>query len=197
MSIEGIRAEIPKAFNGDIFGVEKWLVKHGGTDYINTIPDPDFNEPEREAALKLVDWAYEAGISESGKKLYEKGYETGKAEGHTCDEGCCESKWELGFEAAAEDPKAWYVLDKNGEKVHIGDTVKNRHDVKEITGLGNNELFAPWWSGSPASSFEKIIPDTREKIIEELADWGYNSDCEESRKIAEKFVSRIEALGAR
>lgn len=103
--------------------------------------------------------------------------------------------YQRGFEAAACDPKAWYVLDKNGEKVHLGDSIVHYGETSVVHYIGNDSIFS---NGSMifhvSEDVEKITPDTREKIIKELADWGYNSDCEESRKIAEKFVARVEAL---
>lgn len=198
-----------------------WIRKNVNEDY----PSSNLPEIDRQTAARiLVDRAYEAGKFDAFPTAeevgilsieaniaacndYQRGFEAGKAEGHICDEGCCESKWELGFEAAAKDPKAWYVLDKNGEPVHIGDKVKlTNNEVAIVQGLGLGAIFAvPKGKGYTifeTDYFEKVTPDTCEKIKDELSDIilyamksgeefsGIDPDASANLN-ADEFISRI------
>lgn len=126
---------------------------------------------------------------------YDKGFEAGKAEGFNDRDFIEQSEYNRGYNDAAKDPKAWYVLDKNGEHVHIGDKVKlTNGETVTVQGLGSCAIFAvPRGSGYTTFEtdyFEKVIPDTREKVIKDFASiFG----CTEIT--AEKFVARVEALG--
>lgn len=144
---------------------------------------------------------------------YQRGYEAGKAEG--IEEGFKNGRsfiekglgedglqaikdtvaYQEGYEAAAKNPKAWYVIGKDGEHLHIYDKVKSGDSIKEITGLGDDQLFAPYWNAMPASRFEKVTTDTREQIVNELSNLLENG-CLESKchELAEQFVSRVEVL---
>lgn len=114
-----------------------------------------------------------------------------------------------GYEAAASNPKAWYVLDRNGEKVHIGDKVIDYYHGHCDTVRG----FGEWQGkrqilvsdGSIAlcfDEFEKAISDTPEKIKDELSDIilyamksgkqfdGIDADVSANLN-ADDFISRI------
>lgn len=176
MNIDEIRAEIPKAFGSDPFSESDWIREHGNPEYPrNSSILSDF----KTAARILVDWAYEAGISESGKKLYEKGYE-----------------------AAAKDPKAWYVLDKIGEPVYIGDRVKHPNwygasDSEKVIALGENEIHCNGYS-APADMCEKVKPDPwedlREKLVHIIASrqWG-GKTCGE---VAQGIIDEARTIAA-
>lgn len=135
--------------------------------------------------LGLVGAAYDAGIGENGRKLYEKG-----------------------FEDAAKDPSTWYVMDENGEQIHIGDTVKTIHGDKfKVECLGNDALTTWNKSGTvqdsyQASALEKVIKETRENAKESIAysligisDSVAPMPYECALVVAEQIISRIEALG--
>lgn len=116
-----------------------------------------------------------------------------------------------GYEAAASDPKTWYVLDKNGEKVHIGDTVYagNMSENGKVIGFVHEEnnntycvlrmakigIVEPRYCETKFC--EKVHPDTREKIIDDISKSIYSNfaggQCYAKEK-AEKFVARVEAL---
>lgn len=177
MNIDEIRAEIPMAF-------EDWDTLSASLIGCGLNHDrewPDFPLVGI-YVLALVNKAYEAGISESGKKLYEHG-----------------------FEEAAKDPKAWYVLDKNGEHIHGGDTVSNAFGDRKVNYIFykiNNTPCVKYVDGGWdfSQDIEKVIPDTREKIKEELSEsfvWDGEDIAgkEDALKLAEIFISRIEALG--
>lgn len=208
MNIEEIRAEIPKAY-ATTYCMKRWLYENGVEDaYSMDVPDVIPSN-----ARILVDMAYEAGKAVIPECLecksgdYEKGFKAGKAEAIVVPDNAAIAKadhegFERGYEAAAKDPKAWYVLDKNGEKGHIGDPVKlTNNETVHIQGLGSCAIFAvPRGSGYTifeSDYFEKVIPDTREKIKEELAgkiSTIFAKSFEDQQNIAEQFISRIEAL---
>lgn len=112
-----------------------------------------------------------------------------------------------GYEEAAKDPKAWYVLDKNGEQVHIRDAITlSNGAVKKIKALGYGGGCSTNTTWIDLSKCEKIKHDTREKIKEDLFFllYGLLGDQideklwkpeETASDVAEKFISRIEALG--
>ena len=181
MRIEEVRAEIPKAFNSELNSTYKWIKKNGYFDY--PYGKCKF-EDQRAAAHMLVDWAYEAGKAKAANNgsgvVDQLSYNVG---------------YGSGYKAAAKNPKAWEL-----EGFNIGDKFECCKDhVVTVEGFivcdDGVMLVDDDWDNHPVKDCKKVIPDTREKIIKELADWGYNSDCEESRKIAEQFISRIEALG--
>lgn len=144
MSIDEIRAEVPKAFGPSFPGRCKWIREHG---------KPDFDEKScygfetnQTAAQILVDRAYEAGVKRGGEismsalnevelrenPIYQKGYEAGKLETPECLE-CKSGDYKKGYDKAAKDPEAWYVLDKNGEKLHLNDRIETSDGTMTIT----------------------------------------------------------------
>lgn len=137
--------------------------------------------------LFLANMAYEAGKAENPKNCFEDAAEQRK------------SGYLEGFDAAAKDPKAWYVLDKNGEQVHIGDWIINGDGQKEIVDtLGDGFVYVDE-SIYRSNEITKVEPDTREKIKEEMAERiaagihdGLAMDAAEI--YAEEFIARIEAL---
>lgn len=196
MNINEIRAEIPKAFSHERDHAYDWLIEFSEQEDLD--PDTPRWEDNQAAARKLVDWAYEAGKAENFKNCFEDAAEQRK------------SGYLEGFDAASKDPKAWYVLDKNGEQIKLEDKVKTSEGILTVTRIcGDVEpmecfilasddnggwQFKPW-------KVEKVIPDNREKIKEEIADLLTNSydsklwteDLDEY-KLADKIISRIEAL---
>lgn len=103
---------------------------------------------------------------------FNDGYEQGK-NSSTCPDcpGVDRQDIENMIDDALVDPSRWYVLDKNGERVHIGDYIKFEDKDKKIIGLGNNELFSNFWNGSPATAFEKVIQDSVELIKDEMMEY--------------------------
>lgn len=177
MNIEEIRVEIANAFNGSWKNLIEWIKENSEEKYAGFyIPGVD----EQNAASILVDMAYEAG----------------KAEIPECLE-CKSGDYEKGFNKAAKDPKAWYAKGKNGEHFHFWD--KFRHgSVEEVIDrfdmLDDGTLCI---NGHYAHYCEKVIPDTREKIKEEMANnffFTMIDNTEERLDLAEQFISRIEAL---
>lgn len=173
MNIDEIRAEIPKANLSRV----SWIREHGEPDYPgNNYPFEDIQN----VMAKLVDLAYEAGYNEG----YDHGFDVCYTEG---------------YNAAAKDPKAWYVLDKNGDQMHIGDKVKYFNEVLTVFAI-NGGWIVPDESCRTiqADMCEKVIPDTREKIKEELQNLLFGSEgffsWSRSAEVAEQFISRIEAL---
>lgn len=74
-------------------------------------------------------------------------------------------------DAVAGDPSEWWVEDADGNRVHIGDDVKNCYDCTfYVFGLGvrNGKQTVEYDDGYDyADTVRKVIPDTREKIIED------------------------------
>lgn len=217
MNIDEIRDEIQKAFGDDVYDVENWLEAHGEPYYKMPRIEIGYNEPEKEAARMLVDWAYEAGKAEGIQEAqhmtydaaYDRGYEEGKAEAIVVPDNAAIAKadyegYERGYDDAAKDPKAWYVLDKNGEQVHIWDWGKSSEwddDEILVIGLGDGEIIGSCTGNLNIQNkeFEKVIPDTREKIKAEIAEKIVEGLHEglamgAAEHYAEQFISRIEAL---
>lgn len=74
-------------------------------------------------------------------------------------------------EAVGGDPREWWVLDADGNRVCIGDLVKNDfNDTFPVVGLGiiGDRKTVKYCDGYDfADTVHKVIPDTREKIIED------------------------------
>ena len=107
-------------------------------------------------------------------------------------------------EAVAGDPSEWYVLDANNERVYIGDSVRRNNgthdDIERVQGFickGATTVFASGGSCSN-NSIVKVIPDTREKIIDDLAkelNQGHGLfTADFVKEIAEQFVDRAMKL---
>lgn len=173
---------------------EDWLVLEQ-----DAIVDADrlvsANEMAFDMALCVAEIAHEAGRSEAvivpDKAMIAKA----ENEGYEC-----------GYEEAAKDPKAWYLQDKHGEPLHLGDQAKTSEGIVRVSEITVNvDPMANRIFGCNANSeweykpwkIEKVTSDTREKIIKELADW-LESGCsyQTCNDLAEQFVSRVEALGA-
>lgn len=112
-----------------------------------------------EVGKEIARIAYEAGLREGGLKL--------GSEEH--------AEYKAGYEDAASNHEAWYMLDKNGEKVHLLDKVKLSNGEQVIVhGLTHNGIYSiPAGHGVilfEPNHFEKILPDSEEKIKEELGD---------------------------
>lgn len=223
MNIEQIRAEIPKAFKSPV-ALANWIVSQG-TDTMEK-----YGKDYKAAASILVDWAYQAGLEQAKKNdalslenvpnieyfsLWMAGYESGKADGYQKGYSECDAdiefnkkdQYNLGYRRASLDPKAWYVLDKNGEKVHIGDTVILSNGKETVVqGLNSNGIFSAPEVGGLAefgnARFEKVIYDSRERIKDDLSDIILHAmksgrhfdgiDPEASANLnADEFISRI------
>ena len=77
-------------------------------------------------------------------------------------------------EAVGGDPRKWWVEDADGNRVQIGDDVKNIYDCTfYVFGLGvrNGKKTVEYDDGyDDANTVHKIIPDTREKIVADTVD---------------------------
>lgn len=92
------------------------------------------------------------------------------------------------IDIALADPKAWYIYDMNGERVHIGDEIIDGDGCKEkVTELGDGYVYTDE-EVYRSANIKKVIPDTREKIIEDMIAEGL------SREAAEEYMSRIKAV---
>lgn len=129
---------------------------------------------------------YVKDVQAAARMLVDWAYEAGKAE-------------------AAKDPKAWYVLDKNGEQVYIGDTAKTIYGEQfTVECLGNESLTTWKKDGISQESYidsylEKVIPDSWEKWEQDLAkkiEPGiFGCFSEEAAEIeAESFANRAKKL---
>lgn len=75
-------------------------------------------------------------------------------------------------DAVAGDPSEWWVLDADGNRVHIGDTVESSNSgliaVIGLSGEDDGRKIVQYSDGFDyADTVRKVIPDTREKIIED------------------------------
>ena len=75
-------------------------------------------------------------------------------------------------EAVGGDPSEWWVEDADGNHVHIGDEVrKGDEPPNKVMGLGvygeAPVVFVSFSAWNYADRVHKIVPDTREKIIED------------------------------
>lgn len=196
MNIDDIRAEIPKAFTDSWLDTIEWIKNNGSPEYQN---DNSATKDDQTAARILIDWAYEAGIIKGLADGAAWANETNQAASVFYD-------YKRGYNDAAKNPKAWWVPDKNGGAVHICEYVKvDDCDVPmRVIGFsqdenGNMKFVDCEGFQISADECEKIIPDTRDKIKEELAEsfiWDGEDITEKdvALKLAEKFISRIEAL---
>lgn len=136
----------------------------------------------------------------AARTIADKSFIAGKVEANTELIGQSMKSRQDAYDAAVKNPKAWYVLDKKGEQVHIGDKVFDGNDVWVVEGLCQDGYFDNIGCMWPSSKCEKVIPDTREKIKEELVITftdcvtGEIGDEKNLDDMAERFISRIEAL---
>lgn len=219
MDINKIREEIPKIFKASKQSdVIDWICENGNPCYVFTLHSKE--KDLMTAASILVNFAYEAGIERGNEisisalteaeirenPLYQKGYEAGKENCSELKESAMSENWHdgyrRGYEDAAKNSKAWYVIDKHGERVHIGDTVETINGKTFVVNCLGDGYITRWSDDGlkqelfNSSYVEKVTTDTRERIIDELSDWLENGCLEsECKELAEKFVSRVEALG--
>lgn len=162
----------------------KLIKEKAECDYCDTlIKDKECGEKScTELRVKVASIAYEAGKNDRPQTT------------HSLENSI---EYQLGYEAAASDPKAWYVLDKNGEQVHIGDKVKSNLDnySAEVTGLFPEGVFVLNCGYLTTENIEKVIPDTKEKIIRELTDLIHHGTGEEA--YSEEYVKCCEELAER
>lgn len=129
------------------------------------------------AARMLVDWAYEAGKAEG----IEEGFKSGRSfiEKSLGEDGLQAIKdtvaYQEGYEAAAKNPKAWYVLGLKDKHVHIGDKIKYKDETFTVFSI-NGEWIQPSESDIIISAelCEKIANETTENVI-------HCCDCDHSR----------------
>lgn len=137
----------------------------------------------------------------AARTIADKSFIAGKVEANTELIGQSMKSRQDAYDAAVKNPKAWYVLDKNGEQVHIGDKYRRGKIEETVDQLGLTNDGHPSINGHYADCCEKVIPDTREKIKEELVITftdcvtGEIGDEKNLDDMAERFISRIEALG--
>ena len=104
-------------------------------------------------------------------------------------------------DAVARDYKEWWVEDGNGNQVYIGDRFTDaREQAEEVCALGDCAIVGDSGDVFDARICEKVIPDTREKIIdyavESLMGCGGAVDTDEVRDIIGDAVDRAMKLGA-
>lgn len=190
-TIDEIRAEIPKAFGEISSDIRDWMRNNGSPEFQHT----SYVDACVAATHILVDWAYEAGKAEAIVVPDNAAIAKADHEGYN-----------RGYEDAAKDPKAWYVLDKNGEQVHIWDETGDGKVIKLGYGHYINKMMVVVSKESgtieiPADECEKVISDTREQIKDDLinAIWASWHNCGINKanspaELAEQFINRIEAL---
>lgn len=192
MNIDEIRAEIPNTF-GSWEDMEQWAYAH----------DKPFGDSKFNLLMRIAHW------------FVDKSFEAGKADAIVVpDNAAIAESWhegyKIGFDDAARDPHAWYVLDKNGEQVHIGDTVIDCIDgtSRKVLGMfisaSSDEMYLTC-SGSVAlraKACEKEPHDSWGKVKDDLAaiilcamesgDSYSGIDDEVSARLnADEFISRI------
>ena len=173
MKIEEIRAEIPKVYS-TVYSMKQWL-NMSGVENTNSMKIPEMIAA---IALIFVDTAYKAGKAEIPECLecksgdYEKGFKAGYE--HACNK-VNQSKilsdgYTMGFAEAAREPSAWYVLDKNGEQIHIGDTVIDEDgDEETVDYLGSACLVSDYGLiPHESNDCEKVTPDSWEQWEDDL-----------------------------
>lgn len=101
-------------------------------------------------------------------------------------------------DAVARDYKEWWVEDRNGEKVHIGDKVEVcAGSIREVEGFKyfNGVVMLDISNGLRCFSTDvvKVTPDTREGIIKDAAQdlRGWFENDPESDRSLEMVISRI------
>lgn len=115
----------------------------------------------------------------------------------------------MAYEAAASDPNAWCFPDKNGEFIHLKDKVRTNDGIMVVTEISANvESMEDRIIGSDSDGgftynpwhVEKIIPATKEKIIEDIAkafkhtnESSYPETMDRCREAAAKWYDIIEA----
>lgn len=113
--------------------------------------------------------------------------------------------YDKGYEAAAKDPKAWYVEDKHGEPMRLGDEFRYSESgqIYECRGFefGDDAVFILDEGFYFADDCEKVILETREKVKEDIAysligisESDIPMVMESALAVAEKFISHVEAL---
>lgn len=134
----------------------------------------------------------------AARTIANQSFIAGKSEARTELIGQSMKSRQDAYDAAVKNPKAWYVLDKNGEQVHIGDSIIDSDgELEEVFAIGENVIVDSCVIYHDADKCEKVIPDTREKIKKELASnfiYTRIGNEEERLILAEQFISRIEAL---
>lgn len=138
-----------------------------------------------EAIRKIAWMAYESGI-EDGRDIVDADYK---------------AAYDEGYEAAASDKKAWYILDKNGNKAHIGDQTTNYNfgEIKALGGIGEGALAFGNYNHMCllAKTIEVCVPDTRERIEKELAGAIYDVGLtkSEAEELANMYADKLIEIG--
>lgn len=207
MNIDEIRAEIPKAF-GRFCTVSKVWLENNDVD----TRDFELEDYPKTAVRILIDRAYEAGKATGyqngwdfgytegveASENYKRGFEAGKAEGQKSGVLFDAAK-KVGYDEAAKEPKAWYVLDKNGEQVFIEDTVKYLDEVLTVFAI-NGDWIVPDESSRTiqADMCEKVIPDSWESLRDDIVEQLYASvpmkNDQPYKEKANEFIDRAKKL---
>lgn len=203
MNIDEIRAEIPKALTGSCVSSIVWIRNNGNPTYPDNNPAGDDFQT---AARMLVNWAYEAGKADAFPTAEEASQLSIEANIEACND------YQRGYEAAAKDPKAWYVLGANNLPIHIGDTVKSTDpeldhewDYEQVTGF-NFRFDRPQLEYRLGHDYTdemvKVIPDSWDKFKQDLYrhlhgdNEEYIYDHRTCEDLSRELTARAKKLGA-
>lgn len=80
-----------------------------------------------------------------------------------------EKAYTIGLKEASSNSSYWYVLDHNGNELHIGDLCDDIDcdDVFEITLLGEGKVGSDTIA-IPSNECSLVVPDSRDRIVKEL-----------------------------
>lgn len=153
----------------------------------------EYTEAADEDRNTFQDW--QALALEVARMSHEIGFKDGYDKRHDSYSRGYESGYYVGCADAAGNPEEWYALDKNGEHLHFGDKflrgngmIKETIDRFDIADDGTLCV-----NGYYACSCEKVVPDTKEKIIDELMEILMVDEDQREDEVAEKFYNRIAA----
>lgn len=126
------------------------------------------------------------------------GYERGRQDGYSeCDaeiEFNMEDQYKLGYAYAAGNPKEWYVLDKNGKEVHIGDHIMNGNgEIEVVDTLGDGYVYVDE-DGYRSENIEKVA-SSWEELRKDLA-WEFAEEypTDECLAKADKYLDLAREL---
>lgn len=110
----------------------------------------------------------------------------------------------LGYEAAASDPKAWYILDKDGAKIHFGEEFKadgQKYVLDAFEDMFDGIVAVSYSKGNrlrfSSPYIEKVDPDERKQVEEELARAIYDGSLTkfEAEELANMYAEKLIELG--
>lgn len=110
------------------------------------------------------------------------------------------------LDMALSDTSAWYAKDVNGERIHFGDEVRieDEPDICIVEGfrldygvlkaiLANKRVKHKGYA-TRCNFIEKVKPDSRQSLIEEIADWGYSKDDPDTIEKVEAWLERYDHI---